>query len=79
MPLAVTRRRVRELPAAFTLDDSMAMTPASKLSSQQSVVVGARISRSGNPVAQPGDFEGYSGPTQPGTSGIKVLIESEVR
>jgi len=79
MPLAVTRRRVRELPAAFTLDDSMAMTPASKLSSQQSVVVGARISRSGNPIAQPGDLEGYSSPIKPGASGVKVLVESEVR
>ena len=79
MPLAVMRKRVRDLPTEFKLDDSMAMTPAAKLSSRDSVIVGARISRGGNPVAQPGDLEGYSAPTRPGTTGISVLIESEVR
>ena len=79
MPLAVTRKRVRDLPAEFRLDDSMAMTPAAKLSGQARIVIGARVSKSGNPVGQPGDLEGYSSPTNPGASGIKVLIESEVR
>jgi cytochrome c-type biogenesis protein CcmH len=79
MPLAVLRKRVRDLPAAFRLDDSMAMTPAAKLSGQQRVVIGARVSKSGNPVGQPGDLEGYSGAIKPGASGIPVLISSEVR
>ena len=79
MPLAVMRKRVRDLPAAFTLDDSMAMTPAMKLSGQRQVVVGARVSKSGTPTPQPGDLEGLSAPVKPGAAGIAVLINSEVR
>jgi cytochrome c-type biogenesis protein CcmH len=79
MPLAVMRKRVRDLPTAFTLDDSMAMTPAAKLSNHAQVVVGARVSKSGNPAAQPGDLEGLSAQVKPGATGIAVVIGSEVR
>lgn len=79
IPLAVMRKRVRDLPAAFTLDDSMAMTPAAKLSNHAQVVVGARVSKSGNPVVQPGDLEGLSALVKPGATGIAVVISSEVR
>lgn len=56
MPLAVSRHTVNELPLNITLDDSMAMIPTMKLSSFSQVTVGARISPSGNPIAQPGDW-----------------------
>jgi len=79
MPLAVMRKRVRDLPTAFTLDDSMAMTPTAKLSNHAQVVVGARVSRSGNPAVQPGDLEGLSTQVRPGATGIAVVISSEVR
>ncbi len=79
MPLAVMRKRVRDLPAAFTLDDTMAMTPASKLSSHALVVIGARISKSGNPTSQPGDLEGLTAPVRTGATGVTVVIGSEVR
>ena len=56
MPLAVKRLVVSDLPAEITLSDADAMMPEMKLSSFDLVVVGARISKTGNPVAQPGDL-----------------------
>jgi cytochrome c-type biogenesis protein CcmH len=56
MPLAVKRLAVSELPAEVTLSDTDAMMPEMKLSAFDVVIVGARISKSGNPVAQPGDL-----------------------
>jgi cytochrome c-type biogenesis protein CcmH len=79
MPLAVLRKRVRDLPVTFKLDDSMAMTPAAKLSNYRQVVIGARVSKSGNPVAGPGDLEGLAGPVNTGANGIAVTIDSQVR
>lgn len=67
MPLAVVRLQVKDLPQTVTLDDSTAMNPAFRLSRMPEVVVGARVSRSGNPVAQSGDLEGYAdGTVKPG-------------
>jgi cytochrome c-type biogenesis protein CcmH len=79
VPLAVMRKQARELPAAFTLDDTMAMAPGMKLSDYSRVVVGARISKSGTPAAQPGDFEGLSAPVTVGATGVVVLIANEIR
>jgi cytochrome c-type biogenesis protein CcmH len=77
-PLAVMRRQVKDLPLAFALDDSMAMSPDRKLSGAQEVVIGARISRSGNPRAQAGDLEGVSKPVKVGASGVAVVIDTAV-
>ena len=79
MPLAVRRARVRELPLAFSLDDSMAMAPGAKLSSFSRIIVSARISRSGNATPQSGDLQGESGPVANDASGVRVLIDSVVR
>ena len=56
MPLAVKRLRLKDLPVELKLSDADAMMPAMKLSSFDSVIVGARVTKSGNPVAQSGDF-----------------------
>jgi cytochrome c-type biogenesis protein CcmH len=61
MPLAVAKLEASQLPTKVTLTDAMAMTPALKLSSVAQVFVGARISHSGQPIAQPGDLEGNAG------------------
>ena len=78
-PIAVMRRQVRDLPVAFRLDDSMAMTPNARLSDHPRVIVGARVSKSGSPPAQPGDLEGLSAPVAPRTSAVDVVINSEIR
>lgn len=61
MPLAVARMDAAALPASVTLTDAMGMTPQLKLSSAKRVFVGARVSKSGQAIAQPGDLEGDAG------------------
>jgi len=56
MPLAVKRLQLQDLPLTLSLGDADAMMPSMKLSSFEQVIVGARVSFSGNPVAQSGDF-----------------------
>ena len=57
MPLAVKRVTLADLPIRIRLDESLAMSPALTLASVEQVHVIARISRSGQPTAQPGDIE----------------------
>ena len=78
MPLAVLRKTVRDLPLTFTLDDSMAMSPAARLSSATQVTIGARISKSGTALPQPGDLAGETTGVVPGATGVAVRIGSVV-
>lgn len=78
MPLAAVRRKVRDLPVRFTLDDSMAMNPQAKLSAHPKVVVVARISKSGGPAAQRGDLQGTSAPVASDARGVALVIDSVV-
>ena len=73
-PLAIQRRQVKDLPLDITLDDSMAMSPALRLSTASQVVIGARISKSGNAMPQPGDLQGLSPVVAVGTQGLLLLI-----
>lgn len=79
MPLAAMKKQVRDLPFDFKLDDSMAMAPQFKLSSVPEVILTARISKSGDPIPKPGDFEGNSAPMKIGASGIKLQISEAVK
>lgn len=56
MPLAVRKLQLSDLPVTLTLSDDDAMMPTMKLSTFDQVIVGARVSSSGKPVAQAGDF-----------------------
>lgn len=78
MPLAVQRAKVADLPLAFRLDDSMAMAPGATLSSARQVIVGARVSKSGNAIAQAGDLSGEVAPVAPGASGVAIRIDRVV-
>ncbi|MXS85972.1 c-type cytochrome biogenesis protein CcmI [Nitrosomonas sp. HPC101] len=75
MPLAILRLHVRDLPVSFKLDDDMAMTPAMKLSSFSEVVVGARISKTGQAIPSTGDLEGHSVPVKIGEENISITID----
>lgn len=57
MPVAVEKHAVRELPFTTPLDDSDSPMPNQKLSVSSEVEVLARLSNSGDPALQPGDFE----------------------
>jgi len=79
MPLAVTRARVGDLPLTLTLDDSQAMTPQLRLSQFDEVLVGARISASGQATPQSGDLEGEAGPVTPGDEEPLPLVIDQQR
>ena len=78
MPLAVLRKRVRDLPLSFALDDTMAMAPSARLSSYPRVVISARVSKTGVANPQPGDLQGASAPVANDASGVRVVIDSVV-
>ena len=68
MPLAIIRTTVDKLPYDFVLDDSLAMNPQMKLSQVTSVMVRARISKTGHAMPQPGDCGASVGPVTPGSA-----------
>ena len=75
MPLAILKKQAKDLPVTFALDDSMAMTPSLALSNFPSVVVGARVSKSGSATPQSGDLEGLSSAVKLGATGLAVVID----
>jgi cytochrome c-type biogenesis protein CcmH len=54
------------------------MSPQARLSQASRVVVGARVSKSGQAMPQPGDLEGLSAPVAPGASDLKLVIAEVV-
>ena len=76
MPLAALRIQVKVLPYRFTLDDSKSMSPSMPLSSAAQVIVAARISKSGDAIAQAGDLIGQVGPVAMGSQGIALEIKA---
>ncbi|NBX54173.1 MAG: c-type cytochrome biogenesis protein CcmI [Betaproteobacteria bacterium] len=74
MPLAIVRTTVGALPFDFVLDDSQAMGPQSKLSSASEVVLKARISKTGQAMAQPGEWGISLGPMPNQASQLSLVI-----
>jgi cytochrome c-type biogenesis protein CcmH len=79
MPLAILRKQVKDLPISFILDDSMAMSPAATLSKAGRVVVGARISKSGNAIPEKGDLAGQSAQVTVGAKGLAIEIRDVIK
>jgi cytochrome c-type biogenesis protein CcmH len=79
MPLAILRKKVSDLPLDFQLDDSLAMSPAARLSGAPQVIVGARLSKSGTATPGPGDWQVLSEPVALGASGLKLEIGEPLR
>jgi cytochrome c-type biogenesis protein CcmH len=78
MPLAALRVQVKDLPLHFTLDDSMGMSPAVKLSTAGKVIVSARVSKSGNAIPEKGDLSGETSPVMVGAKGLAIEINTAV-
>ncbi|MCD0416758.1 c-type cytochrome biogenesis protein CcmI [Rubrivivax sp. JA1024] len=79
MPLAIVKRTAGELPFEFTLDDSQAMTQEMLLSAQKRVIVGVRVSKTGDAMPQPGDLQGFSEPVAVGANGVRIVIGDVVK
>lgn len=75
MPLAISRITVADLPKVVRLDTSMAMAPGMDLTTASELELIARISKSGSPVPQSGDWQGSLGPV---TLGDAVQAKSIV-
>jgi cytochrome c-type biogenesis protein CcmH len=55
-PLAVSRHTISQLPLKIELTEEMAMLADLTIASFEEITVTARVSQSGNPIQQPGDF-----------------------
>lgn len=75
MPLAIQRFAAADLPKEVVLDDSMGMMPTLKLSQQARIVVGARISKSGDAIPKSGDFEVISAALEQSAINTPVQLE----
>lgn len=78
-PIAAVRRRVSELPAVVALSDSDAMIPGRLLSGFSELEIVARVSMSGQPVAQAGDWYGETVMRPSETSEISIVIDRKVQ
>jgi len=78
MPVAIVRATKRDLPFSFRLDDSNSPMPARKLSEAGTVVIVARLSKSGEAMPKSGDLQGTSRPVTPGAKDVAVTIDRAI-
>lgn len=78
-PIAVTRRRLAELPSVIELDDGDSMIPGRELSAFAEVEVVARVSLSGQPTAQSGDWFGTALVRLASEAEISLAIDEQVQ
>jgi cytochrome c-type biogenesis protein CcmH len=75
MPVAVLKARVPELPLAFSLDDSLAMSPDHAVSKFKEIVIEARISKTGMAGAQAGDLISAPQTVKVGAGGVRLVVD----
>jgi cytochrome c-type biogenesis protein CcmH len=78
MPIASLKIDSGQLPYRFTLDDAVSMSPNDKLSNHAEVMISARVSKSGQAMAQSGDLQGKVGPVKLGQQGVAIVIDTVV-
>lgn len=78
MPVSIVRATKRDLPFTFRLDDSTSPMPSRKLSDVGTVVIVARLSKSGEAMPKSGDLQGMSHPVTLGTNGITIVMDREI-
>ena len=78
-PLAIQRRTASELPLTLRLDESMGMIAGMSMAQFPRVIIGARISRSGNAMPQPGDLEGLTAAMSWREAGKVEIVIGSVR
>jgi cytochrome c-type biogenesis protein CcmH len=79
VPLAAQRMTLAELPATVVLNDNMAMVEGMNLSAFPSVVVSARVTKSGSAIAQSGDYIGQVAVEDVASSdGLKITVATIV-
>jgi len=78
MPVSIIRATKKDLPFTFRLDDSTSPMPSRKLSDVGTVVIVARLSKSGEAMPKSGDLQGTSKPLKLGASGVAIVIDQEI-
>ena len=77
MPLAIVRKTAADLPFEFVLDDSSAMSPERKLSSQSKVVLKVRISKTGEAMTRSGDWIGVLDAVAVGSRNVRLIVNQQ--
>lgn len=77
-PIAAVRRRLSELPATVDISDADAMIPGRVPSAFRQLELVARVSGSGQPIAQPGDWFGRQLVETPAADVVKITIDQQV-
>ncbi|GMV01066.1 MAG: c-type cytochrome biogenesis protein CcmI [Burkholderiaceae bacterium] len=78
VPIAAVRQANARLPMPFSIGDADAMDPSRRLASADSLVLEARLSRSGNAMRQPGDLYGQRAGVAPGQRDVTIVIDRVV-
>ena len=77
-PIAAVRRRLSELPATIEIGDSDAMIPGRVPSGFANLEIVARVSLSGQPVAQTGEWYGQQKVTTAESDTVVIVIDQHV-